>query len=64
MNGNNFLDQISAFRIVCMHNIFIVTINSSASFKQCIKRIGKNAFHNKIDEDDIPPSVFWWCPGC
>jgi hypothetical protein len=37
MDGNKFLDQISAFRIVCIHNIFIVAINSSASFKQCIK---------------------------
>jgi hypothetical protein len=58
MDGNNFLDQIFAFRIVCIHKIFIVVVNSSASFKQCINAHRQNEFLKKTDEDDIPPSVF------
>jgi hypothetical protein len=56
MDGNNFLDQIFAFRIVCIHKIFIVVVNSSASFKQCINAHRQNEFLKKTDEDDIPPS--------
>ena len=47
MDGHSFLDQNAAFRIDCIHKIFREVVNSSASFEQFIKRIGKNAFHKK-----------------
>ena len=48
--------------IACIYMIFIVVVNLVHVFNNLLKHIGKNVFHKKkIDEDDIPPSVFWKC---